>query len=71
MELGVVLGKGVDEEGIEDRAYRIHYNKGQNRTDRFAGVRRLPKAVSWSHLANCTEAHMIQLLTQGSVSSHL
>lgn len=39
MELGLVYGKGVDEEGFEDRAYRLYYNKSQNRTDRFAGVR--------------------------------
>jgi hypothetical protein len=29
----------IDQEGLEDRAYRLHYNKGQNRTDLFARVR--------------------------------
>jgi len=26
--------------GVEDRAYRLHYNKGQRRVDLFANVRR-------------------------------
>ena len=26
------------QEGLEDRAYRLHYNMGQRRTDRFAQV---------------------------------
>ncbi len=41
--LGVVYGKGVPEEGIEDRVYRLHHNTGQSRTDWFAWVRYLPK----------------------------
>jgi hypothetical protein len=24
--------------GVEDRAYRLHYNKGQNRVDRFSHI---------------------------------
>lgn len=38
---GKVYGTGVTEEGIEDRVYRLHYNAGQNRTDKFAAVRSL------------------------------
>jgi hypothetical protein len=30
--------KPIDAEGIRDRAYRIYYNEGQNRTDRFTQV---------------------------------
>lgn len=30
--------KPIDAEGIQDRAYRIYYNEGQNRTDRFSQV---------------------------------
>uniref|UniRef100_A0A7S3EJQ3 Uncharacterized protein n=1 Tax=Rhodosorus marinus TaxID=101924 RepID=A0A7S3EJQ3_9RHOD len=26
-----------EDEGIEDRVYRLHYNEGQNRVDKFAG----------------------------------
>ena len=51
MELGLAFGKQIDEEGFEDRAYRLYYNKGQNRTDRFAGVRAVPMHAgcpSWS-----------------------
>ena len=28
----------LDAEGIDDRVYRLHYNAGQRRTDRFAGI---------------------------------
>ena len=27
-------------DGLEDRAYRLHYNQGQNRANLFANVRR-------------------------------
>lgn len=37
--IGVVYGKGLSDEGIEDRAYRLYHNAGQQRTDRFAWVR--------------------------------
>jgi hypothetical protein len=30
--------RSIDQDGLEDRAYRLHYNKGQNRTDLFAQV---------------------------------
>lgn len=33
-----MYGTDVSEEGIEDRVYRLHYNAGQNRTDKFAAV---------------------------------
>ncbi len=32
--------EGDLKEGLEDRAYRLHYNKSQNRTDLFAQVRK-------------------------------
>lgn len=35
-EVLTLWGRGVDQEGIEDRAYRLHYNESQNRTDNFA-----------------------------------
>ena len=31
----------LDADGIHDRAYRLRYNEGQNRTDRFSTVRYL------------------------------
>jgi len=37
--VGAVYGRGISEEGIEDRVYRLHHNSGQKRTDLFAGVR--------------------------------
>ncbi|WIA30233.1 hypothetical protein OEZ86_000324 [Tetradesmus obliquus] len=33
---GAVRVSKLDQDGLEDRAYRLHYNKGQNRTDLFA-----------------------------------
>jgi hypothetical protein len=30
--------KDMDQEGLEDRVYRLHYNKGQNRTDLFSQI---------------------------------
>ncbi|KAG2483971.1 hypothetical protein HYH03_017216 [Edaphochlamys debaryana] len=36
--LGAVKFSSIDEEGFEDRAYRLFYNKGQNRTDGFAAI---------------------------------
>jgi hypothetical protein len=30
----------MDKEGLEDRAYRLYYNEGQNRTDLFVQVRK-------------------------------
>lgn len=38
--LGVARMASVDnlKEGLEDRAYRLHYNMGQRRTDRFAQI---------------------------------
>ncbi|GMH40876.1 hypothetical protein BSKO_08780 [Bryopsis sp. KO-2023] len=29
---------GMDQDGLEDRVYRLHYNEGQNRVDQFAGA---------------------------------
>lgn len=29
---------GIDQEGLEDRVYRLHYNARQNHTDLFALV---------------------------------
>jgi hypothetical protein len=29
----------MDSEGLEDRVYRLRYNEGQNRCDKFAAVR--------------------------------
>ena len=39
MEVAMIYGKNIDQAGIEDRAYRLHYNESQNRTDTFARVR--------------------------------
>lgn len=36
--LGMYKMSGLEPEGIEDRAYRLHYNQGQNRVDRFCQV---------------------------------
>lgn len=36
--LGVLRLSQVDEEGMVDRAYRLHYNESQRRTDTFAAV---------------------------------
>eukprot|EP00882_Tetradesmus_deserticola_P005804 GHRQ01006111.1.p1 GENE.GHRQ01006111.1~~GHRQ01006111.1.p1 ORF type:complete len:160 (+),score=40.05 GHRQ01006111.1:417-896(+) len=33
---GAVRVSNIDQDGLEDRAYRLHYNQGQNRTDVFA-----------------------------------
>ena len=35
---GVARVSGLTIEEIEDRVYRLHYNRGQNRTDLFATV---------------------------------
>jgi hypothetical protein len=35
---GAVRVSSIDQDGLEDRAYRLHYNQGQNRTDVFAEV---------------------------------
>ena len=39
MALGAakVWGTDVTEEGVRDRAYRLHHSPGQNRCDRLAG----------------------------------
>eukprot|EP00878_Enallax_costatus_P005898 GHUV01006187.1.p1 GENE.GHUV01006187.1~~GHUV01006187.1.p1 ORF type:complete len:203 (+),score=54.09 GHUV01006187.1:302-910(+) len=36
--LGALRVGQLDKDGLEDRTYRLHYNKGQNRTDTFAQV---------------------------------
>eukprot|EP00877_Chromochloris_zofingiensis_P012775 jgi/Chrzof1/7751/Cz02g35130.t1 len=36
--LGALKISQTDQEGLEDRVYRLHYNEGQNRTDLFAQV---------------------------------
>lgn len=38
MGLGMIYGKPLDTDGIEDRAYRLRYNEGQIRTDFFGQV---------------------------------
>ena len=38
MGLGMIYGKPLEAEGIEDRAYRLRHNEGQIRTDGFAQV---------------------------------
>ncbi|KAK9828347.1 hypothetical protein WJX74_010232 [Apatococcus lobatus] len=35
MGLGMIYGRPLETEGIEDRAYRLRYNEGQLRTDLF------------------------------------
>jgi hypothetical protein len=35
---GAVRVSSIDQDGLADRAYRLHYNQGQNRTDVFAQV---------------------------------
>lgn len=32
----MIYGQPLTAEGIQDRVYRLHYNKGQNRTDMFS-----------------------------------
>eukprot|EP00879_Flechtneria_rotunda_P001286 GHRR01001435.1.p1 GENE.GHRR01001435.1~~GHRR01001435.1.p1 ORF type:complete len:172 (+),score=46.13 GHRR01001435.1:174-689(+) len=34
--VGALKTMQLDRAGVEDRVYRLHYNKGQNRTDAFA-----------------------------------
>ncbi|GIL88896.1 hypothetical protein Vretimale_16880 [Volvox reticuliferus] len=36
--LGAVKFTKIDQAGFDDRAYRLHYNAGQNRTDEFSTV---------------------------------
>lgn len=36
----------LDEEGVNDRVYRLHYNAGQHRTDRFAFVYGAPPGAT-------------------------
>ncbi len=36
--LGIAKFTQMDQAGIEDRVYRLHFNQGQNRTDQFAQV---------------------------------
>jgi hypothetical protein len=35
---GAVRVSSIEQDGLEDRAYRLHYNQSQNRTDVFAQV---------------------------------
>lgn len=35
---GVAKRLSIDHEGVEDRVYRLHYNKSQNRMDAFSAV---------------------------------
>jgi hypothetical protein len=55
--------KPIDAEGIQDRAYRIYYNEGQNRTDRFSQV-----ASCWAKLL-LLEASEPRLCTCHSVQN--
>lgn len=45
LEAGMIFAKGIDTEGFEDRAYRLHYHESQNRTDTFARVSEAGSAV--------------------------
>lgn len=36
--LGTVKCSSIDKEGVDDRVYRLHYNDGQNRVDKFAAA---------------------------------
>jgi hypothetical protein len=63
--------KPIDAEGIQDRAYRIYYNEGQNRTDRFSQVATclatpLQSEASEPQLCTC---HSIQPRTHSSEHS--
>lgn len=44
----------MDKEGLEDRVYRLHFNQGQNRVDRFAQASSLFGAAAAALLVNRT-----------------
>ncbi|CAD7705166.1 unnamed protein product [Ostreobium quekettii] len=50
----LVSGKmiGMDREGLEDRVYRLHYNEGQKRVDRFCQAGGLLGAIAAAFLVN-------------------
>lgn len=36
--MGLYKWKDMDQEGLEDRVYRLHYNRGQNRADGYGNA---------------------------------
>jgi hypothetical protein len=46
---------GQSFEAVEDRVYRLYYNKNQNRTDQFSRVRDLPKLLGKT--GTCMRVH--------------
>lgn len=66
----------MDEEGLHERVYRLHYNEGQNRCDSFAQVRfsALPsiahiKACQAEPAARCRAMHVCMPCMHSSVCS--
>eukprot|EP00884_Botryococcus_braunii_P015791 jgi/Botrbrau1/2896/Bobra.0036s0038.1 len=54
-----VFGAGIPEEGIEDRAYRLHFNQGQNRTDKFSRIGAAFGAAAAAFLASPTPTNIL------------
>ncbi|CAL8462866.1 g2400 [Coccomyxa elongata] len=54
-----VYGTNVSDEGIEDRVYRLHYNAGQNRTDKFAAISGLVGAVATAGLLDTRNPRLL------------
>lgn len=55
----MIAFKPIDEEGIQDRSYRLYWNEGQNRTDRFCQVRTW-YCVQQSHLWHVAMAAVVE-----------
>ncbi|KAJ8908025.1 hypothetical protein NDN08_008122 [Rhodosorus marinus] len=54
-----------EDEGVEDRVYRLHYNEGQNRVDKLAGSGAVIGAVS-SGLGLASSAGLLNALLGGA-----
>eukprot|EP00210_Caulerpa_lentillifera_P001056 g1019.t1 len=63
---GVYKYIGMDQEGIEDRVYRLHYNEGQNRCDLFSLISGGLGAAAVPFILNRSPFSIIGAFTVGS-----
>lgn len=58
--------QSMDQEGLEDRVYRLHYNAGQNRVDRFCQMGGVVGGLAAATLVSSTPVQMIGGAAVGS-----
>ncbi|KAF6265351.1 hypothetical protein COO60DRAFT_1041021 [Scenedesmus sp. NREL 46B-D3] len=72
---GAVGVSNIDQDGLEDRAYRLHYNQGQNRTDVFAQAGAVAGLAAGAALlrgaANASALHYLGCSSAGAASGIL